>query len=372
MENFKVKQHSKLNNQPVIPVLIILIYVAAFIIPIIISAVNGGSEFKAPIITNASSLSYNSIQVEWTEIHDAKGYQIFRYNDESGKFKYVKTIKAKKSKNKADKIYRYVDEGLIHDTGYAYSVRAYKNDFFMKRYSDYSDIASATPELTPSEIISVKNTGNSNIIVYWRQVDGVDGYELYRSEDAFEGYEKIYTTQDSSIVNYTDHNLKHKKTYHYKIRTYFSESNGKDTDTNDLIISDLSGFQSEQSIGKNAEKLEAELREKLGTTIATADSYQTNLNIDGYKIAKSFRVKSYAYSGGGNTATGQKAQVGRIAVDPKVIPLGTWLYVEGYGLCQACDTGGDIIGKTIDVYMNTELECKQWGVRYPMVYILAR
>jgi len=63
-------------------------------------------------------------------------------------------------------------------------------------------------------------------------------------------------------------------------------------------------------------------------------------------------------------------RVGAIAVDPTVIPLGTKLYVEGYGFATAEDTGSMIKGNTIDVYFDSEAECYAWGIKYPKVYIL--
>lgn len=73
---------------------------------------------------------------------------------------------------------------------------------------------------------------------------------------------------------------------------------------------------------------------------------------------------------------GKRARVGVIAVDPKVIPLGTKVYVEGlygawdYGFAVAWDTGGTIKGHKIDLFMNTEAECFTWGIKKVKVYIL--
>jgi len=78
-----------------------------------------------------------------------------------------------------------------------------------------------------------------------------------------------------------------------------------------------------------------------------------------------------AYTHTGNpTATGVMPYVGGVAVDPKVIPLGTNLYVEGYGYAKAVDTGGLIKGNRIDVFLETAKECYQWGRREVKVYIL--
>lgn len=71
----------------------------------------------------------------------------------------------------------------------------------------------------------------------------------------------------------------------------------------------------------------------------------------------------------GQTATGMKPQVGVIAVDPKVIPLGTKLYVEGYGNCIAGDTGGAIKGRRLDLFYNTQSEVTKFGRKDLKVYL---
>lgn len=73
----------------------------------------------------------------------------------------------------------------------------------------------------------------------------------------------------------------------------------------------------------------------------------------------------------GITATGVKAQYGIVAVDPSVIPLGTHLYVPGYGQAIADDTGGAIIGDRIDLCFNNGYQAIDWGVRTVTVYIEA-
>ncbi|MCB2294685.1 G5 domain-containing protein [Clostridium algoriphilum] len=91
---------------------------------------------------------------------------------------------------------------------------------------------------------------------------------------------------------------------------------------------------------------------------------------------KVLSVKSTAYSASnGITASGSKTvrNVGgfsTIAVDPNIIPLGTKLYVEGYGNAIAADTGSAIQGNVIDLFFNTNAEACNWGVRYLKVHIL--
>ncbi|HIV67631.1 MAG TPA: G5 domain-containing protein [Candidatus Butyricicoccus stercorigallinarum] len=88
-------------------------------------------------------------------------------------------------------------------------------------------------------------------------------------------------------------------------------------------------------------------------------------------------VEATAYSGGGLTASGTRARVGAIAVDPKVIPLGSRLYITSadgkswvYGYAVAEDTGGAIKGNRIDLYFNSESQCISFGRQTAKVYIL--
>jgi 3D (Asp-Asp-Asp) domain-containing protein len=59
-----------------------------------------------------------------------------------------------------------------------------------------------------------------------------------------------------------------------------------------------------------------------------------------------------------------------IAVDPRYIPLGSLLYVPGYGRALADDTGGRIKGRHIDVRQHSIRTMKRWGVKKLRVYVL--
>lgn len=70
------------------------------------------------------------------------------------------------------------------------------------------------------------------------------------------------------------------------------------------------------------------------------------------------------------TATGARATRGIVAVDPRVIPMYSWLYIPGYGIAQARDVGSAIIGDHIDVAFD-DGDGAWWGRRFLTVYILA-
>ncbi|HMM69150.1 MAG TPA: 3D domain-containing protein [Gudongella oleilytica] len=78
----------------------------------------------------------------------------------------------------------------------------------------------------------------------------------------------------------------------------------------------------------------------------------------------------------GITATGTRARPGTVAVDPRVIPLGTKLYIQSldgtkdYGFAIAEDVGGAIKGEKIDLFFNSATDVRYFGRRDVKVYIL--
>ena len=70
------------------------------------------------------------------------------------------------------------------------------------------------------------------------------------------------------------------------------------------------------------------------------------------------------------TYTGVLAEYGVIAVDPDFLPLGTKVFVEGYGFASCEDTGGAIKGTRVDLCFNSVDECFQWGVQDVKLYVL--
>lgn len=121
--------------------------------------------------------------------------------------------------------------------------------------------------------------------------------------------------------------------------------------------------------------------------VGTKIRYQTNLTGDTREwkakptkdqIAQTMVVTEItAYTHTGNrTATGRRPKVGYVAVNPKIIPYGTRLYIPNYGYCTAQDTGAfrheqGGMKNQIDLFMNTEKECYAWGrKRNVTIYIL--
>ena len=97
-----------------------------------------------------------------------------------------------------------------------------------------------------------------------------------------------------------------------------------------------------------------------------------------YSVRRKLTCSATAYTAhaGARTATGRKAAVGVIAVDPRVIPYGSRMYIQTtngsmlYGIAVAGDCGGGIKGNSIDLYFNTLSQCYSFGRRMCTVYVL--
>ncbi|MGE1197716.1 3D domain-containing protein, partial [Priestia megaterium] len=94
---------------------------------------------------------------------------------------------------------------------------------------------------------------------------------------------------------------------------------------------------------------------------------------------KSMTVEATAYTANcagcsGTTATGVNLKSNPnqrvIAVDPSVIPLGSKVYVEGYGQAVAADTGGAIKGNRIDVFVSSDSAAQDWGRRSVKITVI--
>ncbi|MDQ0883744.1 LysM peptidoglycan-binding and 3D domain-containing protein [Peribacillus sp. V2I11] len=104
-----------------------------------------------------------------------------------------------------------------------------------------------------------------------------------------------------------------------------------------------------------------------------------NESQDQAESGKEITVSATAYTAdcqgcSGTTATGVDLKANPdakvIAVDPSVIPLGSKVYVEGYGYATAADTGSAIKGNRVDIFVPNEQDAVNWGVKNVKVQIL--
>ena len=127
---------------------------------------------------------------------------------------------------------------------------------------------------------------------------------------------------------------------------------------------------------EEAKKAEEAAKNNASNSSGTLNSTSSSQPSSDGKYKKTLSMEATAYSGGTLTAMGLKpvrdpGGISTIAVDPSVIPLGSKVYIPGYGYAIASDTGGVIKGNIIDLYMNSHDECTSWGRRQVTLHIVS-
>lgn len=129
---------------------------------------------------------------------------------------------------------------------------------------------------------------------------------------------------------------------------------------------------------ENSEVLKTEISKEPVKEVIEVGTKKAPQTPNGQKVKKVIVMQATAYdpTAGSMTASGTRARVGAVAVDPRVIPLGSKLYIESmdgfasYGYATAEDTGGAIKGNRIDLFYSTNAQANRFGRRNVKVYVL--
>lgn len=187
---------------------------------------------------------------------------------------------------------------------------------------------------------------------------------------------------------------------YYNTQNKLNETlNQMQTIQNELDACKTTLSTTQEELKLEQEKLQAEiekctgLNEELSCANESLNATKNDLEIanttiadlkgEGYKLVYlgDFKITHYCNesykhicgNGDGLTATGTNVTVGRtIAVDPKIIPYGTKVYIEGYGFRVAEDCGGGVKKNHIDVAVNTHSDAMSMGVKNRGVWILVK
>lgn len=175
------------------------------------TTVNGITQAAAPKGFKTTATDTGSIKLSWKQVAGVSGYQIFRYDPDSGSYKRIKTI-TDPSKT------TYTNKKVTKATGYSYQIRCYRQVGEQKYYGVMSDTLYAAT--TPAKVKTLKATAKKNSIkLTWKKSSGATGYIVYRYDTKTRKYKKLKTVKTTS---YTHKNLKKNTTYIYKVVAYKS------------------------------------------------------------------------------------------------------------------------------------------------------
>ena len=173
----------------------------------------------------------------------------------------------------------------------------------------------------------------------------------YVEEDAVVKYEQVYSMDYNMAIG----------------KTEVTQEGHDGLERRKYLVTYIDGKESERSL-EDVQVLE-EKQDKIisygmGVLSGTPSGLQYKKKISGVKAV------SYYYEGNPRGAYGLPCEYGTCAVDSSVIPLGSLLYIEGYGYAVANDVGSAIKGNIVDLYMEKNSQCMAWGARKVNVYII--
>lgn len=165
----------------------------------------------APKLEKATSPSYTSVKITWSESKGADGYIIYQKVDGTWKRKAV--VKSATS---------YTQNGLVCGQEYSFTVKAYKKidgETYYSRY-DKNGIAKK-PALAKPKLTGLSQNSSTSTTLSWKKVDGATGYIVYRKNAAGK-WDRLGVVKSNASAKYTDTGLKKGKTYTYTVKAYRS------------------------------------------------------------------------------------------------------------------------------------------------------
>lgn len=184
--------------------------------------VDAATKPKAPTLTIVSRTT-SSVNLKYTKVSGATGYQIYRSNSKNGTYEKIKTTKE----------LTYKDTDTISSKVYYYKVRAYKKERNKTTYGNYSAIKQVKACL--GKVSNLKATSATKAIkLTWGSVSRATNYRIYRATSKNGTYSFLNSTTSTS---YTDKSITEGKNYYYKVKAYATISSTKYYGSNSAIVS---------------------------------------------------------------------------------------------------------------------------------------
>lgn len=166
----------------------------------------------------------------------------------------------------------------------------------------------------------------------------------------------------------TDYEIRYQADYSMSIgktEVVQEGSAGRVSNTYDVVLID--GVEESRTLRETTvlqEKQDRVIAYGMNISSGVPSGLQYKTKISGVKAV------SYYFPGTPKGAYGLPCTYGTCAVDKNVIPLGSLLYIEGYGYAIANDVGTAIKGNVVDLYMEDLRQCGTWGARTVNVYVI--
>lgn len=158
------------------------------------------------------------VYFQWNEITGADGYQIYQYQEDTGKYKRLKTILLGQSTGYSKK--------MEYASTYKFKLRAFQvSADGSKIKGTFSTAVSITTAPSKVKELAVKSK-TGGVTLTWKQTQGVEGYQIYQCATKNGKYTRIKTIKKGTKLKYVNPGQK-KGTMYYKVRAYVTGADGK-------------------------------------------------------------------------------------------------------------------------------------------------
>lgn len=171
------------------------------------SAVSAITLTDAPLVPSTVATTFNSIDLSWTGVARANGYNVYRSTALAGPYSFLGTTTAG--------VLTYKNTGLVQGTTYYYKLTAKNSAGTESEYSAVLNAATKTEAGVPNAPTASVITKTS-LQLSWASVDATTGYNVYRSADGTT-YTKINSSGPVATTSYSDSGLLAGTTYYYKL-----------------------------------------------------------------------------------------------------------------------------------------------------------
>lgn len=200
-------QHNRKISQFVILVVCLMTFVLSFGIEQnkLFTDAEAAETLGTPVLTIVSRTT-SSVNLKYSKIDGATGYQIYRSTTKDGTYTKVKTTSA----------LTFKDTSTVNTKVYYYKVRAYKKGTSVTSYSKFSARKLARAILGKTLNLSA-SARTSDIKLSWNTVSRATSYRIYRATSKSGTYQYLTSTKN---LTYADKTASRNKTYYYKVRAY--------------------------------------------------------------------------------------------------------------------------------------------------------
>lgn len=155
--------------------------------------------------------------LDWRDVADARGYQVYRYDN--SKKKYVKVKEYPRTG-----VYIF-NEDCSYGKTEKFKIRAFNDGDTGRAYGSFSNIVTIKTA-SPTTKVSKTAAGKGIVSLTWKKAAGAEYYQIYRATSKNGTYSKVKTVK-GSVLTYKNTGLKRGKAYYYKVRSYRVNADGK-------------------------------------------------------------------------------------------------------------------------------------------------